>query len=162
MTKLIFTIAALLALAIPASSSAVDTARWLTDPTCTATTTTLTCTGRAVGLQRPNNNPLGSLDAAIFGEVHYICSEPVFTAIEPRFGRLLAVASTEVQNGQTFSIEVSPRPTPTSLTARAACFSGIWTRDPNYYNVSVAIGWGLGPDGFEVTALEAPIGTVSP
>jgi hypothetical protein len=35
----------------------------------------------------------------------------------------------------------------------------VYTRDPNYYNVSVAIGFGFG-SGHAVVLLETPIGTV--
>ena len=154
----------LTAAVIPASSSAADTTRWLTEPSCTATTTTLTCTGKAAGLQRPNNNPLGGVDGflpdvAILGQVHYICSDPVFTFSWPGglFGGVLAL--TAFHNGQTFSIEYSPPAIPPSITALFACSFGTYTRDPNYYDVSVAIGFAHGGAG-AVDVLEAPIGTV--
>src|SRR5881394_2720054 len=40
-------------------STATHAAKWLTSPRCTATTSTLTCTGKATGVPRPHNNPLG-------------------------------------------------------------------------------------------------------
>ena len=153
---------ALVAAVIPASSSAADTTRWLTYPSCSATATALTCTGKGAGLQRPNNNPLGGVylpDVAILGQVHYICSDPVFTFSWPggRFGGVLAL--TPFHNGQSFSIEYSPPAEPPSITALFACSFGTYTRDPNYYDVSVAIGFAHGGAG-QVDVLEAPIGTV--
>jgi hypothetical protein len=158
MTKLILTSAALLALALSSTASARPTARWLDFPTCAATTTTLTCTGRAGGLRRPNKDVLVEPVAAIFGEVHYTCSDPVFTIL-PEFP-YWNLAWSAYRNRQTFSMEFTPAPTPSSLRALFNCF-GTWTRDPNYYNVRVAVGWGLNPDDFEVTALEARLGTVA-
>jgi hypothetical protein len=166
MRTLVITFGALLALAIPASSSAADTTRWVTEPSCSATTTTLTCTGKAAGLQRPNNYPLPVVlsppEAAILGQVHYTCHGP--------FGEGLTISqsggpfdetltSTAFHNGQTFSLEYSPPSEPWGMTAGNICIGGVWTRDPNYYDVSVAIGFGFG-SGFAVVLLEAPIGTV--
>ena len=37
---------------------------------------------------------------------------------------------------------------------------GTWTRDPNYYDVSVDIGWGFGALSGAVTILTGPVGTV--
>jgi hypothetical protein len=170
MRKSIVTVAVLLALAIPARSSAADTTRWLTYPSCSATTTSLTCTGKGAGLQRPENNPLGvglgPPEAAIIGQVHYICNipgEPGFTVSWPggRFDDALAV--TDFHNGQTFSIEYLPPPQPEDINDLFACglAGGTYTRDPNYYDVSVAIGFGFG-SGNAVTLLSALIGTVSP
>jgi hypothetical protein len=155
---------------IPASASAADTTRWLTDPSCSATTTTLTCTGKGAGLQRPNNNPLGvglsPPEAAILGEVHYTCSNGSisFTVSEPAMGPAAfdrALAATAFHNGLTFSIEASPLPEPATMLFQVGCgfIGGAWTRDPNYYDVSVAIGFGFG-SGTAVVLLEAPIGTV--
>jgi hypothetical protein len=163
MKRFALVITSVLAMLIPASSSAADTTRWLDYPSCTATTTTLTCTGKAAGLQRPNNNPLGGIyppEAAILGQVHYICSDPVFTTSwpGPRFDG--AFATTAFHNGQTFTIEYSPPAMPPSITAAFACMFGTYTRDPNYYDVSVAIGFNYG-SGSAVTVLEAPIGTVT-
>jgi hypothetical protein len=167
MKTLVITIGALLALAISASASAADTTKWLTDPSCTATTTTLTCTGKGAGLQRPNNNPLGvglgPPEAAILGHVHYICSGSFgsFTVSESGGPFDETLTSTAFHNGQTFSIEYSPLSEPFGMGAQVVCAAagGVWTRDPNYYDVSVAIGFGFG-SGHAVVLLEAPIGTV--
>jgi hypothetical protein len=165
--KLLVTmLVALPAAVIPASASAADTTRWLTEPSCSATTTTLTCTGKAAGLQRHNNYPLPVVlsppEVAILGQVHYTCHGP--------FGEGLTISesggpfdetlnSTAFHNGQTFSIEYSPPSQPFGMEAGNLCIDGVWTRDPNYYDVSVAIGFGFG-SGFAVVLLEAPIGTV--
>jgi|SwirhirootsSR2_FD_contig_41_6575173_length_696_multi_2_in_0_out_0_1 hypothetical protein len=167
MRTLVITVGALLALAISASASAADTTRWVTDPSCSATTTTLTCTGRGAGLQRPNNNPLGvglgPPEAAILGEIHYICSGSFgsFTVRQSGGPFDETLSSTAFQNGQTFSIEHSPLSEPFGMGAQVVCAAagGVYTRDPNYYNVSVAIGFGFG-SGHAVVLLETPIGTV--
>jgi hypothetical protein len=164
MKKLLIALTALVALAIPASSKA---ATWVTNPTCTATTTTLTCTGRAAGLHPKEMFGLGPLEAGIQGEVHYFCADPAFEWIwfggpypaPPDFEYL--AAGTAVRNGQTFSIQYPPNPSPDAMLAQVLCTSGVWTRDTNYYNVRVVVGWGFG-SATPVTALEAPIGTVSP
>jgi hypothetical protein len=166
MRTLFIVVGALVALALPASSSAAI--KFLDEPTCTATMTTITCTGRAAGLERPNNNPLGQNlsppEAAILGQVHYTCTIPddgSFT-ISQSGGPfdLRTLTSTAFHNGQTFSIEASPPSQPTSMEAQNMCFFGVWTRDPNYYDVSVAIGFGFGAPSGAVVLLEAPIGTV--
>ncbi len=165
---------ALTAAVIPASSSAADTVRWVVEPSCTATTTTITCTGTGAGLQRPNNNPLGHNlsppQAAILGQVHYTCTIPEdgsFT-ISQSGGPfdLRTLTSTAFHNGQTFSIEYSPPSGPFGMAPAVGCFNhltnvpGVWTRDPNYYDVSVAIGFGFGAPSGAVILLETPIGTV--
>ena len=165
---------ALTAAVIPASSSAADTTRWVTEPSCSATTTTITCTGKGAGLQRPNNNPLGHNlsppQAAILGQVHYTCTIPdlgSFT-ISQSGGPfdLRTLTSTAFHNGQIFSIEYSPASEPFGMAPAVFCFNpltnvpGVWTRDPNYYDVSVAIGFGFGAPSGAVVLLETPIGTV--
>jgi len=173
MRTLVITVGALLALAISASASAADTTRWVTDPSCSATTTTLTCTGRGAGLQRPNNNPLGvglgPPEAAILGEIHYICSGSFGSFTVRQSGGpfdLRTLTSTAFHNGQIFSIEYSPASEPFGMAPAVFCFNpltnvpGVWTRDPNYYDVSVAIGFGFGAPSGAVVLLETPIGTV--
>jgi hypothetical protein len=171
--KLLVTmLVALTAAVISASSSAADTTRWVTEPSCSATTTTLTCTGKGAGLQRPNNNPLGGIyppEAAILGQVHYTCTIPDFGSFTisqsggPFDSRTLT--STAFHNGQTFSIEYSPQSEPFGMAPAVHCFNpltnvaGVWTRDPNYYDVSVAIGFVFG-SCCAVVLLETPIGTV--
>jgi hypothetical protein len=164
--KLLVTmLVALPAAVIPASASAADTTRWVTEPSCTATTTTLTCTGKGAGLQRPNNYPLpfalSPPEAAILGQVHYICTGPFgsFTISQSGGPFDETLTSTAFHNGQTFSIEYSPPPQPFGMEAANICIDGVWTRDPNYYDVSVAIGFGFG-SGTALILLVAPIGTV--
>lgn len=170
MTKLMITMAArlvalLMLLALPATSSAAGSARWTTYPACTGTATALTCTGKAAGVQPRFYPGLSPVEAAIRGEVHYTCTDPVFQSIfygYPTFGPTVAyLASTGFHNGKTFSIEFLPPPGPPGMLANATCLSGQWTRDPNYYNVRVAVGWGFG-SATPIEALEAPLGTVSP
>ena len=164
---------ALTAAGIPASSSAADTVRWVTEPSCTATTTTITCTGTGAGLQRPNNNPLGHNlsppQAAILGQVHYTCTIPEdgsFTISQSGGPFDETLTSTAFHNGQTFSIEYSPASGPFGMAPAVGCVNrltnvpGVWTRDPNYYDVSVAIGFGFGAPSGAVILLETPIGTV--
>src|SRR5947209_6456102 len=64
------------ALIVPATAGAA--AKWLDYPTCTATSSTLTCTGRAAGISGPNTNPFypGShspVQASITTQVLYTC-----------------------------------------------------------------------------------------
>ena len=58
-------------------------------------------------------------------------------------------------------LKISPGPEPSFLADLFACgfAGGVYTRDPNYYDVSVAIGFGFG-SGNAVVLLEAPLGTV--
>lgn len=57
--------AAVLALTVPATAGAVGHPVWVTKPTCTATMTGLTCTGRAAGVQPPYLDGYGPVEAAI-------------------------------------------------------------------------------------------------
>jgi hypothetical protein len=174
MRKIIITFAALLALAVPASSGAVGSARWVTYPTCTATTTTITCTGRAAGVQPKSIEGLGTVEVALHAAVHYTCNYPggsfgwVFSGF-PLFNGGDAPENVQVtadfQNGRVFSLQYTPGSAPPGATAAAACGipGGSWTRDPSYYNVDVRIGWdGLIGPNLPILALQAPIGTVSP
>lgn len=159
MKNLLITGAMLLALATPASATAA--AMWLTEPACTATTTTLTCGGRAaISNPRPIRG-LGPPVAAIIAQVRYHCSDPESDLLFPGLGTPLQyVASVDFHNGQTFSIQFSPPPEPWTIEALFSC-NDLWVlKDPTYYNVRVALGWGLG-SATPVTALEGPIGTVS-
>jgi hypothetical protein len=164
MRKIIVTFAALLALAVPATAGAVGSPRWVTIPTCTATTSDLTCTGRAAGVQPQSIPEFGPVEAAIFGQVHWLCTDPLFDFIgtgDFRKGFLLP-PPVAFHNGQVFTIQ---------FTTASYGFDGIHAipcpggyildpSDPSYYDVTVRVGWGLGGFGFE-TALEAPIGTVT-
>ena len=165
MRKLITAIASLLMLALPATSGAVNEGRWLTDSTCTATTTALTCSGRAaIAHPRPILG-LSPLEAAVIAQAHFTCTNPEFGLLWPRLGdvQFQYVGGALVQNGQTFSIQAPATFFyPSTITARAQCMFGEYVRDdPNYYNVSVVVGWGFG-SATPITVLEAPIGTVSP
>jgi hypothetical protein len=161
------TMAALLALAMPASSNATGSPRWSTDPTCTATTTALTCSGKAAAVQPQTIIGLSSVEAGIKGEVHYTCADPAFESIFFGFPGLGPVedrylASGDFHNGRTFSVQFAPPSAPLGITAGYACFSGQWTRDPNYYNVRVVVGWGFGSATPSEALAAASVGTVSP
>jgi hypothetical protein len=171
MKKLIIAIAAVTVLAVPASSSAVGSARWVTYPTCTATTTTITCTGRAAGVQPQSMGDLGAVEVALHAAVDYTCnSDPPFVWVFSGFPDFLSgdapeniqVAAT-FQNGRVFSLQFTPAPNPPGITPNAMCSiaGGYWTRDSNYYNVDVRIGWGQNNPAPTILALQAPIGTVS-
>jgi hypothetical protein len=166
MTKLITAIASLLMFALPATSGAANTrGRWLTYPTCSATTTTLTCSGRAA-IADPQTLPeLGQPVAAVIAQAQFSCTDPDFSLFWPplRDLRFQYVGGASFHNGRTLSIQVqSTNIYPSNITAMAACAFGHYVRDdPNYYNVSVVVGWAFG-SATPVTVLEAPIGTVSP
>jgi hypothetical protein len=163
MTKLSITLAAVLALVLPAGSSAASSARWTTYPTCTATTTALTCAGKAAGVHPKFIYGISPLEVAIGGTVHYSCADPVFDVFFFGYPDLApdSLASADIHNGKTFSVQFPPPYSPPGLGAGSACLSGVWARDPNYYDVHVIVGWGFG-SGHPIEALDAPIGTVSP
>src|SRR5437773_2930106 len=106
--------AALLACALTATSTAAASAKRASDPTCTATATALTCTGKAAGVRPQSIFGLSPVEVGIKGEVHYMCSDPVFdfdfyggpTYAPPDY-RYLA-ATFDFHNGKTFSVEVVP------------------------------------------------------
>jgi hypothetical protein len=168
--KVITLFALVLTLALPASASgeAPLKGKWLDYPSCTATADALTCSGRAAGIPRLNNNPLeteqglGAPTVAVFAAIRFTClNNPFpFVVLDVPFAFAPRVAA-PFQNGQSFALTFSAPPGPQSLGAQAGCFSGIWERDPNYYDVRVAIGWGYG-SCCPVSALEAQIGTVVP
>jgi hypothetical protein len=136
MKRLSITIAAFVALAVPvSSSSAAPKPKWLTNPTCSATTVALTCSAKATGLK--NNDPTWPPMAAIFARVVYTCREDSsikgFSGIS---GDPLAVLF--IKNGQSFSLTAVPPASPDVLDT-VDCPSGNWVRDPSYYFVSVAV-----------------------
>jgi hypothetical protein len=165
MGKFVITMAALLAVAMATSSRAAGSGHWITQPRCTATTTALTCTGRASGVQPRFIVGLGAVEAGITGEVHYMCGDPVFQAIfygfPPDAVDVGYFAESGFHNGRRFLVEFSPPSEPLDRGARIRCLSGEWTRDPGYYNVRVAVGWGFGSYS-PIGALDAFVGTVSP
>jgi hypothetical protein len=165
MAKLGIMTAVLLALALPAVSDAARSASWIAQPSCTATTTALSCTGRATGVQPRAIAGLGPVEVSIRGEVHYTCVDPIFQAIfygfpvdAPSVGYF---AEEAFHNGKAFSIDFAPSDQPLNLSAQNQCLSEQWTRDPNYYNVSVAVGWGFG-SYTPIEALSGSAGTVLP
>src|SRR5919197_268094 len=160
MKKFIGTIAAFLALAIPAASSAAGSARWITYPTCTATASALTCSGRAAGVQPRSIVELGSVQVVLFGQLFYTCLDPYYqTDFSGRPPTFILVSDIPFHNGLAFSVEFAAPYAPPTMNANQ-CLSGLWARpDANYYNVEVKIGWGYG-GAVPVEALDAPIGTV--
>ena len=144
------------------TESTVDTVRWITEPICTATMTTLSCTGRAAGVQARRHYPIiadpGPPAVALFVAVRYLClaNGSTFTSIPqhnaPR-------TTTTFHNGQSFTIDVSP---PDTLPATPAClFPSFYVRLPGYFDVRVEIGWAFG-SCCPLTLLRADIGTVMP
>jgi hypothetical protein len=165
MRKFVITMAALLAFALATSSRAAGSGHWTTQPRCTATNTGLTCAGRAAGVQPQFIVGLGPVQAGITGEVRYTCSDPVFVSVlfgfppdAPAVGYL---SEADFHNGHPFSVPFLPPSEPLDMGARNSCLSGEWTRDPAYYNVRVAVGWGFGSYS-PLEVLSARIGTVSP
>jgi hypothetical protein len=136
-------------------------------PSCTATSTTLTCTGKAAGIARPFNNPRGAglssqVEASIAARVHYTCGDPLFDVCEGPYSLSLTDhwGGVSIKNGETFTLSLSPFVQPSGWPALFGCWSGVWTRDPSYYSVSVDVGWGLGAPSGGAVALTGPIGTV--
>jgi hypothetical protein len=164
MRRTISVIACVLMLALPASSDAVDArGRWLTYPTCTATTTTVRCTGRAVVANPQPIYGLGPLGAAIIGSLRFACPNPVFDLFWPFVENLRYqwVTGTLLQNGQTFTMSAARNQLyPGTLTAAAACPDTYIQVDPTWYDVSVVVGWGFG-SATPITVLEAPFGTIA-
>jgi hypothetical protein len=148
-----------------AQATATDKARWLTYPTCTVTNSTLTCTGKAGGISRPNTNPFypGSkspVQASITTQVLYTCEGVVGV-------NATLYAAAYVHNGETFTLSITPDPLP-NTGVHFWCGSPEITWIPIFYDVSVGIGWETGPPSSGLDApqrllvLTGPIGTVSP
>jgi hypothetical protein len=165
MRKFVITTAALLTVAMATASRAAGSGHWLGQPRCTATTSALTCTGRASGIQPQFVVGLGPVQAGITGEVRYTCGDPIFDAVFSGFPADAPgsgyFAEGNFRNGRPFTVQFAPPSVPPDLGAQILCLSGEWTRDPRYYEVRVAVGWGFG-SYTPLEALSAPIGAVSP
>ena len=72
MRKLLIMSAAVLALALPTTASAVSSPKWLKYPTCTASTTDLTCTGKAKGVEPPFIEQYGIVEVAIHAAINFL------------------------------------------------------------------------------------------
>jgi hypothetical protein len=151
------------ALIVPATASAA--AKWLDYPTCTATSSTLTCTGKAAGISRPNTNPFfpGSkspVQASITTQVLYTCDGVVGV-------NATLYAAVSIHNGEKFTLSITPDPFP-NTGVHDWCDSPEITWIPIFYNVSVDIGWEIGEpfSGLDapqrLLVLTGPVGTVSP
>lgn len=141
-----------------AAPSAASGPKWIGSPSCSATTTSLTCTGKATGLDV--HNPNWPPTPAIFGRVIYTCAEdPGVKGLNGTGEPLFEGGS--AQNGRRFTVTYTPGPSPDVLEdpSGPGCPSGHWNRDPSYYNVSVGISQG-DPTTF---VLSSPLlGTISP
>jgi hypothetical protein len=148
-----------------AQATATDTAKWLTYPTCTANSSTLTCTGKVGGISRPNTNPFypGShspVQASITTQVLYTCDGVVGV-------NATLYAAAYVHNGERFTFSIAPDSLP-NTGMHFWCGSPEIAWIPIFYDVSVGIGWEIGPpfSGLDapqrLLVLTAAIGTVSP
>jgi hypothetical protein len=159
MKKFISILGATLGIAISAgASTAASQPKWVSIPRCSATTTNLTCSGKATGLDV--RDPFLPPTPAIFGRVAYTCAQdPTVTGstgtAEPLF------EGGFVKNGRTFSVKFAPGPTPEVLDNPdgPGCPSGVWTRNPSYFNVSVAIAQ---TDASNFVLFSPLLGTISP
>lgn len=143
------------------TGSAADSARWVSGPTCTATATTLTCTGRAAGIQPDQHYPIvpgsGPLKVGLFAAVKYLCLATGATVTSvPPFRSPVNAAS--YRNGELFTLAFSP----SEVGPAVACpFPTGYLRLPGYFDVHVAIGWGYG-SCCQLDALREDFGTVMP
>jgi hypothetical protein len=139
-----------IALALSAAGQAAPRgAKWVKYPTCTATSTTLTCTGSAVGIKAPF-----VLVAQVWLTVNYTCVENGFV------GASTEATGTTIKNGKAFNLTFVPAGFPVGPEGiyQDECPSQNWTReDLSSYGVIVLAG------GDEIVhALEARLGTISP
>jgi hypothetical protein len=154
--------AAALALAMPAGSPAATTAKWLSYPTCTATSSSITCTGKAAGLRDDDVAPR----IWVWGFVKYTCSDDpsVFGSTGEGTGEPLFVGPA-IKNGRAFTTTYTPPADPWARwggdSNLGVCPSGIWIRDPSYYFVEISVVNGF-IAGVEKAILGASIGTVTP
>jgi hypothetical protein len=132
--------------------------RWIVQPTCTATTSELTCTGKAAGVVPKQLDDFSPIEVGITGRVDYSCNNPVFPVSWIGFANE-AIGVDAFHNGQTFTATATPPAIPPVNIAQVFCHDD-FTRDPNYYDIHVKVGWGYG-SGHSVTALDATIGTVT-
>lgn len=151
------------ALIVPATATAAE--KWLDYPSCTATRSTLTCTGKAGGISRPNTNRAypewrTPVQASITARVLYTCEGLVGV-------NATLYDSAYIRNGKTFTLSITPDPEP-NTGVHFWCGSPEITWIPIYYDVSVGIGWEIGPpfSGLDapqrLLVLTGPVGTVSP
>jgi hypothetical protein len=159
MKQFIAILGAALGIAISAgASSAASQVKWVSIPRCSATTTALTCSGKATGLDA--RDPFLAPTPAIFGRVTYTCAtDPSVTGTTGSAEPLLEGGT--VKNGRTFVVRFTPGPSPDVLDNPdgPGCTSGVWTRNTSYFNVSVAIAQG---DASNFVLFSPLLGTISP
>ena len=159
MKKLIAVLGAMLGIAMSAgTSNAASQPKWVSIPRCSATTTDVTCSGKATGLDA--HDPFLAPTPAIFGRVTYTCStDPTVTGTTGTAEPL--VEGGTVKNGRTFSVRFAPGPTPEVLDNPdgPGCASGVWTRNTSYFNVSVGIAQ---TDASNFVLFSPLLGTISP
>jgi hypothetical protein len=119
MKKLASLVAVVAALVVTATAGAVpgSHAMWIGTPTCSATTTTLTCSGKAAGF-----DPRPTTYAELAASVMWKCDgADIFTNAytgEAQF--------TTIHNGESFEISWTPPAVPPEQPS--GCLSGTWTR----------------------------------
>jgi hypothetical protein len=107
-----------LALSVAAGASAAGRhAIWVGTPTCSATTTTLTCSGRVAGL-----NPRSPAYAELAAQVMWKCDgADVYTGTFTGEAQIITI-----HNGEGFTISWTPPVVPPEQPS--GCASGTWTR----------------------------------
>jgi hypothetical protein len=141
-------------LVVSAPASGKQSARWIRYPTCSATATTLTCTGSAIGIGDPY-----LLRAVVWTTVWYTCLDDGLVVPSTK------VTEAPMRSGKPFTVALVVSATDASGfgdTHGDECPSGNWLRqDPNYYDVVVQAGISQGGAEFG-GALFANLGTISP
>jgi hypothetical protein len=129
MRKLLMILIGVLALVVPAGAIAAGSPKWTAYPSCTASTTTLTCTGRAVAVHPQSMPNLGPLGVAVFGRLLYTCLEPYFqTDWSGSFLNGNVLSSVNYKSGRSFSISYDAPYSPPTMNAGAQCLSGLACR----------------------------------
>lgn len=159
MKKFIAILGAALGVAISAAvSNAASQPKWVSIPRCSATTTALTCSGKATGLD--SHDPFLAPTPAIFGRVTYTCASDASVTGSTGSSEPLLEGGT-VKNGRTFAMSFTPGPSPDVLDNPdgPGCTSGVWTRNTSYFNVSVGIAQS---DASNFVLFSPLLGTISP
>ena len=114
---LIPTIAVTLALTAGASAAGGGRGAWIGTPTCSATTTTLTCSGRVAGFSSASPT-----FAELAAQVMWKCDgADLFTATSTGEAQIITI-----RNAERFTISWTPPAVPPEQPS--GCASGTWTR----------------------------------